>query len=105
MLCIGRCPHPPLPPCLCPSCFTPGDGTYGQLGNGVTKEACTCGRRKLQSIQCGCIWNAYNVTAPVAVVGGIQFSVLDASPVHVCAIAANGTAYCWWVAPAPHPAG
>ncbi len=55
-----------------------GDDTHGELGNGATVSGSPSG-----------------LARPTAVAGGLSFTRISAGGGHVCALAADGAAYCW----------
>jgi len=64
-----------------------GANSSGQLGDGTTTGPQLCPVQGQTTIACS--------ATPVAVSGGVSFSVIDAGTGHTCGLTGTGVAYCW----------
>jgi alpha-tubulin suppressor-like RCC1 family protein len=64
-----------------------GNNYHGELGNADSSSACFVNPVSGEPVLCS--------TTPVTVAGGLSIESLSAGPFHTCAVARDGTAWCW----------
>jgi alpha-tubulin suppressor-like RCC1 family protein len=64
-----------------------GNNYHGELGDADSSSACIVNPLTEEPLLCS--------TTPVTVAGGLSIESLSAGPFHTCAVARDGTAWCW----------